>query len=197
MPKHNTYEQDENISDNDIVLGSDAEDNLKTKNFRIGKLKDHFLSSIQGGGLQGPQGPPGPQGPQGESGTASLPYKSYIGYIKFSSDGNALNTEVFNDIESGMYFSLNSTGVYVISVYTSEFTTKTIISPFDRISGNPAGVRLPIFNNTTGLIVGYYTINRWNSSTTIMHFWDTSNNLVNPYTLLGTRAILADIKVYN
>ena len=148
-------------------------------------------------GEQGTQGEIGPQGPQGESGTASLPYKSYIGYIQFSTDGNALNTEIFNDIESGMYFSLNSTGVYVISVYASEFTTKTIISPFDRISGNPAGVRLPIFNNTTGLIVGYYTINRWNSSTTIMHFWDTSNNLVNPYTLLGTRAILADIKVYN
>ena len=148
-------------------------------------------------GLQGEQGIQGEIGPQGESGTASLPYKSYIGYIQFSTDGNALNTEIFNDLESGIYFSLNSTGVYVISVYTSEFTTKTIISPFDRISGNPAGVRLPIFNNTTGLIVGYYTINRWNSSTTIMHFWDTSNNLVNPYTLLGTRAILADIKVYN
>ena len=148
-------------------------------------------------GEQGIQGEIGPIGPQGESGTASLPYKSYIGYIQFSTDGNALNTEIFNDLESGIYFSLNSTGVYVISVYTSEFTTKTIISPFDRISGNPAGVRLPIFNNTTGLIVGYYTINRWNSSTIIMHFWDTSNNLVNPYTLLGTRAILADIKVYN
>ena len=148
-------------------------------------------------GPQGIQGEVGPQGPQGESGTASLPYKSYIGYIQFSTDGNALNTEIFNDLESGIYFSLNSTGVYVISVYTSEFTTKTIISPFDRISGNPAGVRLPIFNNTTGLIEGYYTINRWNSSTIIMHFWNTSNNLVNPYTLLGTRAILADIKVYN
>ena len=47
MPKHNTYEQDENISDNDIVLGSDAEDNLKTKNFRIGKLKDYFLSFVE------------------------------------------------------------------------------------------------------------------------------------------------------
>ena len=57
MPKHNTYEQDENISDNDIVLGSDAEDNLKTKNFRIGKLKDYFISFIEGGGSAGPQGP--------------------------------------------------------------------------------------------------------------------------------------------
>ena len=47
MPKHNTYEQDENISDNDIVLGSDADDNLKTKNYRIGKLKDYFLSFVE------------------------------------------------------------------------------------------------------------------------------------------------------
>ncbi len=143
------------------------------------------------------QGAQGPQGPQGESGTVSLPYKSYVGYIQFSSDGSALNTEIFNDLESGMYFSLNSTGVYVLTVYVSEFTTKTVINPFDRISGNPAGVRLPIFNNTTGLIIGYYTINRWNPSSVRIHFWDTLNNLVNPYTLLGTRAILADIKVYN
>lgn len=146
---------------------------------------------------QGATGPMGPQGLQGESGTASLPYKSYVGYIQFSSSGNALNTEIFNDLENGIYFQLNSTGIYDISTFTTSFTTKTVINPFDRISGNPAGVRLPIFNNTTGLIVGYYTINRWNNSTTRMHFWDTSNNLVNPYTLLGTRAILADIKVYN
>ena len=207
MTKIKNYIEDTNISEADILLGTDKDDALKTKNYKIGRLKDYILSFVetivgpQGPqGIQGevgPQGATGPQGPQGESGTASLPYKSYIGYIQFSTDGNALNTEIFNDLESGIYFSLNSTGVYVISVYTSEFTTKTIISPFDRISGNPAGVRLPIFNNTTGLIVGYYTINRWNSSTTIMHFWDTSNNLVNPYTLLGTRAILADIKVYN
>lgn len=146
---------------------------------------------------QGAIGPQGAQGPQGESGTASLPYKSYIGYIQFSSSGNALNTEIFNDLENGIYFQLNSTGIYDISTFMTSFTTKTVINPFDRISGNPAGVRLPIFNNTTGLIVGYYTINRWNSSTIRMHFWDTSNNLVNPYTLLGTSAILADIKVYN
>ena len=147
--------------------------------------------------LVGPQGPQGPMGPQGLPGTASLPYKSYVGYIQFSSNGDALNTEIFNDLENGIYFHLNSTGVYNMAVFTTSFTTKTVINPFDKISGNPAGVRLPIFNNTTGLIVGYYTINRWNSDNIRMHFWDTSNNLVNPYTLLGTRAILADIKVYN
>lgn len=136
--------------------------------------------------------------PQGLPGTASLPYKSYVGYIQFSSNGNALNTEIFNDLENGMSFQMNSLGIYDITIFTASFTTtKTVINPFDRISGNPAGVRLPIFNNATGLIVGYYTINRWNISNVRMHFWDTSNNLVNPYTLLGTRAILADIKVYN
>ena len=96
-----------------------------------------------------------------------------------------------------MSFQMNSLGIYDITIFTTSFTTKTVINPFDKISGNPAGVRLPIFNNNTGLIVGYYTINRWNSYNIRMHFWDTSNNLVNPYTLLATRAILADIKVYN
>lgn len=152
-------------------------------------------------GAQGQPGAPGaqgPMGPQGLPGTASLPYKSYVGYIQFSSNGNALNTEIFNDLENGISFQMNSLGVYNITVFTTSFTTtKTVISPFDRLSGNPSAIRLPIFNNTTGLIVGYYTISRWNSSNISMHFWDTSNNLVNPYTLLGTRAILADIKVYN
>ena len=283
MTKIKNYPEDTNISESDILIGTDKDDVSKTKNYRIGKLKEYFLSFVdtivgpqgpagpQGEqgingeqGIQGPTGPQGvpgpvgpaglewkgawvsgtsyieddavgfngaswfcildtngttspdtdtthwallaaqgatgPQGPQGvagTTGTSTLPYKQYVGYVQFSSDGNALNTQVFNDIESGIYFSLNSTGVYVLNVYTSQFTTKTIISPFDRISGNPAGVRLPIFNNSTGLIIGYYTINRWNSSTVRMHFWDTSNNLINPYTLLGTRAILTDIKIYN
>lgn len=125
------------------------------------------------------------------------PYKNYVAYIQFSSDGSPLDTEIFNDLESGISFTLNSTGIYEMAVFTTSFTTKTVITPFDRISGNPAGVRLPIFNNSTGLVVGYYTINRWNSSSVRIHFWNTTNTLVNPFTLLDTRAISVDIKVYN
>lgn len=78
MPQHKNYNQDENISENDILLGSDVDDNLKTKNYRIGKLKDYFLSFVetiigpqgpQGEvGSQGPTGPQGPIGPQGNPG---------------------------------------------------------------------------------------------------------------------------------
>lgn len=66
MPQHKNYNQDENISDNDILLGSDADDNLKTKNYKIGKLKDYFLSFVET--VENPQGVPGPQGPQGPQG---------------------------------------------------------------------------------------------------------------------------------
>lgn len=67
MPQHKNYTQDENISYNDILLGSDSDDNLKTKNFKIGKLKDYFLSFVET--IVGPQGPAGPQGTQGEVGS--------------------------------------------------------------------------------------------------------------------------------
>jgi len=94
MPKHNTYEQDENISDNDIILGSDADDNLKTKNYKIGKLKDYFLSFVEGvvgpQGPQGIQGETGPQGPPGES--ASVNYKVYTALLTQSGTNDPVAT---------------------------------------------------------------------------------------------------------
>ena len=116
MPKHNTYEQDENISDNDIVLGSDAEDNLKTKNFRIGKLKEHFFSSIQGGGLQGPIGPAGPVGPQGPPGqSASVNYKTYRA-IATQNDINDLEVNVLENTIGIVTVNQFSTGIFLIKL---------------------------------------------------------------------------------
>ena len=46
MAKHKDYILDQNISDNDIVFGSDADDNLKSKNFRIGSIKSYIVQSI-------------------------------------------------------------------------------------------------------------------------------------------------------
>jgi len=147
-------------------------------------------------GAIGPAGAQGPTGPQGPSGSV-LPYKSLVSYIQFTSDGTSLNTEIFNDLEAGIYFSQSSTGIYEMASPLSSFTLKTVINPFDKTSSNPARVRLPIFNNSTGAIVGYYTIQRWNSGNVRMYFWDASNNLINPYTILNTSNILSDIKVYN
>jgi hypothetical protein len=147
-------------------------------------------------GAIGPTGVQGPTGPQGPSG-GILPYKSLVSYIQFTSDGTPLNTEIFNDLETGISFIQNSTGVYIMTSFLSSFTIKTVINPFDKSPSNPALVRLPIFNNSTGLIAGYYTIQRYNDNNVRMYFWDTSNTPINPYTLLGTRNILSDIKVYN
>jgi hypothetical protein len=147
-------------------------------------------------GAVGPTGPAGPIGPQGPGGGA-LPYKSFVSFIQFTSDGTPLSSSIYNDFEPGISFIQNSTGVYEMSSFISPFTTKTVIIPFDKITGNPAKVRLPIFNFSPGVIIGYYTIQRWNNNNVRIHFWDTSNNLVNPFTLLGSSNILVDIKIYN
>lgn len=132
-----------------------------------------------------------------DANSGSLPYKSFVSFIQFTSDGIPLNSLIYNDFEPDISFIESSTGVYQMTSFISSFTTKTVIIPFDKISGNPAKVRLPIFNFSPGVIIGYYTIQRWNNNNVRIHFWDTSNNLVNPFTLLGSSNILVDIKVYN
>ena len=112
MPKHNTYEQDENISENDIVLGSDAEDNLKTKNFRIGKLKDYFLSFVETiVGPQGPQGEVGPQGPPGQS--ASVNYKVYTALLTQSGTNDPVATVLENTLGYDIVWSRLNAGGYI------------------------------------------------------------------------------------
>lgn len=130
------------------------------------------------------------------SGTIALRnYKSYVSYIQFSSDGSVDETGLFNDLDLDIYFQLESTGVYIMSSALSLLTNKTVINPFD-MSGSAVSVRLPIFNDLTGLISGYYSFNRLNNSTIKLYFWNTSNDFINPYTLLNTKKILADIRVY-
>ena len=157
MPKHNTYEQDENISDNDIVLGSDAEDNLKTKNFRIGKLKEHFFSSIQGGGLQGPIGPAGPVGPAGPTGPVgpqgvagpgtSQTYKSYIALINQSGTNAPVATVIYNDTGSTFTWNYDDVGSYIATSSSPILLgNKTVV--FVTAQGNSGNNQNKIFGGT-------------------------------------------------
>lgn len=163
MPKHNTYQQDENISDNDILLGSDADDNLKTKNYRIGKLKDYFLSFVetiigpQGPqGIQGPQGPQGiqgevgpqgPMGPQGLSGTES--YKSYIAWISQSGENNPVITEIYNTI-GDITWTRNSAGNYKGTAAPGTFpATKTFFPQKQFCRASEPGFIRNIYMNTS------------------------------------------------
>jgi hypothetical protein len=50
MPRINSYQSDEVISDNDILLGSDANDGSKTKTYTISSLRSFILPA---GGLAG------------------------------------------------------------------------------------------------------------------------------------------------
>lgn len=47
MTKISTYQNDQNISENDIVIGSDAENNKKTKNFSVGGLKSYITKDFE------------------------------------------------------------------------------------------------------------------------------------------------------
>lgn len=108
MPKHNTYQQDENISENDILLGSDADDSLKTKNFRVGKLKDFLLSFVET--IVGPQGEIGPQGPQGES--ANVNYKIYRALITQTGTNNPTIIVLENTLGGDIVWTRTSQGFY-------------------------------------------------------------------------------------
>jgi len=148
MPKHNTYEQDENISDNDIVLGSDADDNLKTKNFRIGKLKDYFISFVETiVGPQGPQGEVGPQGPPGQD-VDSRPYKVYTALLTQSGTNAPVATVLENTLgeitwtrgsfgqytgNSSEILTLNKTLVFI----TDNYNCFSIPKPLSKITLEP------------------------------------------------------------
>jgi len=45
MPRIIKYETDSNISDSDVLLGSDGDDNNVTKNFTVGDLKEYIIPS--------------------------------------------------------------------------------------------------------------------------------------------------------
>jgi hypothetical protein len=55
MARIKTYEIDNIVSDNDIVIGSDADSNDNTKNFKVSDLRDYILGGIEpvtGGNLK-------------------------------------------------------------------------------------------------------------------------------------------------
>jgi hypothetical protein len=55
MARIKTYEVDNIVSDNDIVIGSDTDNNDNTKNFKVSELRDYILGGIEpvtGGNLK-------------------------------------------------------------------------------------------------------------------------------------------------
>jgi len=148
-------------------------------------------------GAIGPQGAQGPTGPQGPAGTASLSYQSYVSLVSFGSDGSPQVITAFSDIQDGVDITLTGTGVYQISSIGRFTSNKTIINPFayQGSTTNSGAVRLPIYSSDA--IVGYYWLQRVTASQIRLNVVDTSQLPVNPFTLLGSRRLTIDIKVYN
>lgn len=85
MTKIKDYTEDVNISDNDILLGSDKDNVSKTKNYKIGRLKDYILSFVET--VENPQ-----------EGNGTEAYKSYVAWISQSGTNNPVITEIYNTI---------------------------------------------------------------------------------------------------
>ena len=88
MARIETYPEDNNIQDNDIVLGSDGDDNSKTKNYKVGDLVSYLLNfpNLQPATATPPQ-----------TGTFSIDLSNYL-----STDYSGSTTSLLNiDIASG------------------------------------------------------------------------------------------------
>jgi hypothetical protein len=124
-------------------------------------------------------------------------HKSYVSTVQFNSSGDPLVTTVYSDIQDGVDITTTGTGVYQISSLGRFTSNKTIITPFadQGTTTNSGAVRLPIYSSN--VIVGYYWLQRITASQIRLNFVDTSSNPINPNTLLGSRKIIIDLKVYN
>lgn len=43
MARINTYDLDDNVSDTDLLLGADGNDNNKTKHFTVASIRNHII----------------------------------------------------------------------------------------------------------------------------------------------------------
>jgi hypothetical protein len=119
-----------------------------------------------------------------------------VAILQFASDGTPDETLVFSDIVDGVSYSQVGTGAYEL-VSTGKFTAnKTIITPFayQGSTTDSGALRLPIYSSN--VIVGYYWLQRTSVNTVLLNVVNTSQNPVNPFTLLGTRQLSIEIKVY-
>lgn len=92
----NTYIKDTNVSDNDIVIGSDYENSFLTKNFRLKDIKDYILNGIS---------------------FDPFPFKIYSAQISQTGTSNpSVYLENYNTLNSTISFSRIGVGVYAVAI---------------------------------------------------------------------------------
>lgn len=148
--KSNQYPLDSNVSLNDYLLGSDAEDSSKTKNYKISKIL-----ALAPQGSQGPQGPAGQDGLsayqiavnngfvgteeewlaslQGQSAPAS--YKVLSGSIYQTGTGIPVFTIRQSTFDGGFTWSRQSAGRYSVASDDLEITDDYLVFITPGISG--------------------------------------------------------------
>jgi len=129
--KINAYENDESISLNDKVTGTDAEDANKTKNYTFQKIKDFLIV-------------------QGLGGTTYVPlYKSY--HFRLSQAGDLTDPTVVefkNDIGSIVWTRTN-VGRYRATLTGAFNTAKTSVGQINRCQHSGLYTRNIFVNHTS------------------------------------------------
>lgn len=111
--KTNQYPLDNSVSPNDFLLGSDAEDSSKTKNYRISKIL-----------ALAPQGNIGPQGPAGQDGLSAYQIAVNNGFVGTEEEWLASlqgqsATASYKVLSGSIYQT--GTGIPVLSIRESTF----------------------------------------------------------------------------
>jgi hypothetical protein len=96
MTKIKLYPIDTNITDEDIVIGSDADNSDETKNFSVGDLKAHIL--------------------------AELPSKTYVALLSQSNVSAPTATVLRNSFDGAISFTYNGIGDFYMDIDDASFT---------------------------------------------------------------------------
>jgi len=96
MTKIKLYPIDTNITDDDIVIGSDAENSDETKNFSVGDIKTHIL--------------------------AELPSATYVALLSQLSTSAPTATVLRNSFAGTISFTYNGIGDYYMNIDDASFT---------------------------------------------------------------------------
>lgn len=96
MTKIKLYPIDTNITDEDILIGSDAENSDETKNFSVGDIKAHIL--------------------------AELPSKTYVALLSQSNTSAPTATVLRNSFDGTISFTYNGIGDFYMDIDDASFT---------------------------------------------------------------------------
>jgi len=137
--RQDAYAQDNNVTRDDFLLGSDAENANQTKNFKVGKIVDLAIASI--GDL--PPGPPGDDGTDGVDGLSAYQIAVENGF-------EGTEAEWLESLQGPPGPSGN--GSLTFGSVTKATPAAALIYGINTVTGGSGTVKLP---DAAGLAVGF------------------------------------------